>query len=56
MVEYVTPGVKMKNGSYIPEFEKPIKELMFANDYRLAHRLPTDFIFVKRGSEFDKRA
>ena len=55
MVEYVTPGVKLTNGNFNPEFERPIKEIMFANGYVLAHRLPTDMIFVKNGSEFDIR-
>ncbi|XP_043228253.1 protein Star-like [Amphibalanus amphitrite] len=54
MVEYVTPGTVFPNGSFNPEFEKPIKDIMFANDYVLAKQLPTDMIFVKNGSVFDR--
>ena len=46
------PDFQFENGSFDPVLEKPIKELMLANDYILAHTLDTDLIFVKNGSEY----
>ncbi|XP_037091434.1 protein Star-like [Pollicipes pollicipes] len=52
MVEYVQPGVQNDDGSFNPIYEQPITNLMVENGYLLVHRLETDLIFVKNGSEY----
>ncbi|XP_043228284.1 protein Star-like isoform X2 [Amphibalanus amphitrite] len=53
MVDYVKPDFQFENGSYDPILEEPIRKLMADNSYHLVHRLDTDLIFVKSGSEYD---
>ena len=52
MVDYVKPDFQFENGSFDAMLEKPIKDLMLANSYILAHQLDTDMIFVKNTSEY----